>query len=121
MYTSKDAAKIRDTDMSMGAKALVFYADKHPILLVLPGDKKVNFRKVKHTFGIKDLRMATKEEVTELTGLEVGAIPPVGQAMRIKSYYDVSIAGKEKVAFNAVVQVDDLLKAEVPIIADFAE
>ena len=128
VYTSAEAARVRDTDISMGAKALVCYADGRPALLVLPGDKKADFRKFKRTFGVKDLRMATKDEVKELTGLEVGAIPPVGRAMSIKSYYDASIAEKEKVTFNdglhtvsMIMSVKDLLKVEVPIIADFAE
>ena len=58
VYTSLDAAKIRDTGLSNGAKALVFMADGKPILIVVPGDKKVDLRKFKQKFSIKDLRMA---------------------------------------------------------------
>ena len=43
VYTSEDAAKIRDTGLSMGAKALILFADNTPILVVVPGDKKLDF------------------------------------------------------------------------------
>src|SRR3990167_1927785 len=91
VYTSADAAKIRDTGLSSGAKTLVFMADGNPILIVVPGDKKVDLRKFKQKFNVKDLRMASITEVKEITTLEVGSIPPVGKAMNLKSYFDSSI------------------------------
>jgi len=126
VYTSQDAAKIRDTDISMGAKALVLFADKSPILVVVPGDKKIDFKKFKREFDVKDLRMATKEEVLELTGLEVGAIPPVGKAMELVSYFDEGFKQKEKVAFNAglhttsiITTPNGLIKVEDPVFGNF--
>lgn len=41
VHTSYDASKIRGVNISLGAKALVLVADKNPILVVDPGDKKV--------------------------------------------------------------------------------
>ena len=126
VYTSADAAKIRDTTMSMGAKALVFFADKVPILIVVSGDRKVNTKKFKKEFAIKDLRLATPEEVLSLTSLKVGSIPPVGKALDIKSYYDVAFKEKEEVAFNAgshttsiTMQACDLITVEDPIFGNF--
>ena len=126
VYTSADAAKIRDTGISNGAKALVFIADGDPILIVVPGDKKVDLRKFKQQFHIKDLRMASLIEVKEITTLEVGSIPPVGKVMNLKSYFDSSFLKKEVVAFNAGshsvsirMKASDLIKVENPIIESF--
>jgi len=128
VYTSEDAAKIRDTNASQGAKALILYADKKPVLVVVPGDKKVDFKKYKTLTGTKDLRMATPEEVLELTGLEIGSIPPVGRAMDLPSYYDKSFEEKDVAAFNAgahtvsvVMNAADLIKVEEPILADLTK
>ena len=125
VYTSEQAARIRDTDISMGAKALICYADKSPVLLVVPGDKKADFKKYKQTFGVKDLRMATPTEVLELTGLEVGSIPPVGKALGLPSYYDSSFGEKDYVSFNAgshtssvKMKASDLIGIEDPVLAD---
>ena len=128
VFTSEEAAKIRNTDISMGAKALVFYADSKPVLLVVPGDKKADSKKFKKAFGIKDLRMAAPEEVLSLTGLKVGSIPPVGKAMNLPSYFDESFKLKDKVAFNAgmhtvsiVMTAKDLIRAENPKILDLVQ
>ncbi|KKS22625.1 MAG: YbaK/prolyl-tRNA synthetase associated region [candidate division WWE3 bacterium GW2011_GWA1_41_8] len=121
VYTSEQAARIRDTDISMGAKALICYADKSPVLLVVPGDKKADFKKYKQTFGVKDLRMATPTEALELTGLEAGSIKALG----LPSYYDSSFGEKDYVSFNAgshtssvKMKASDLIGIEDPVLAD---
>jgi len=125
--TSEEAAKIRNTDMSVGAKALVFFADEKPILVVVPGDKRVDTQLFKNTFGINDLRFATAKEVLDVTGIEIGAVPPVGKALNLKSYFDESFKQKENVAFNAgkhtisiYMKASDLIKTEEPEFGDFA-
>jgi len=101
VYTSEAAARVRGTDLASGAKALVMKADKKPILVVLPGDKKVDMKKFKKEFNFSDVAMVTKDEVIKLTEIEVGAVPPFGNLMGLPSYYDKSIGEKEKVVFNA--------------------
>lgn len=125
VHTSADAAKIRDTDVSNGAKALVMFADKKPLLFVVPGNKKADFKKIKKTLKVKDLRMATPEEVLDLTTLKVGSIPPIGRAINLKSYFDSSFQTKDKVAFNAgslttsiIMKAKDLIDLENPEIVD---
>lgn len=128
VFTSEEAAKIRDSDPSTGAKALVMYADKDPVLLVVPGNKKVDFRKFKKLKGIKDLRMANPQEVTSLTTLEIGSIPPVGKVLGIKSFFDQSFEEMENVAFNAgslttsvFMKAKDLINIEKPEILNIVK
>lgn len=52
---------------------LIMKADDKFIAVALRGDCKVDFKKVKKEFGIKDLRMATPDEFTNLTHLPIGA------------------------------------------------
>lgn len=124
VHTSLEAARIRDTDISMGAKALVLYADKTPVLVVVPGDKKLDFRKFKSEFKIKDLRLASPEEVTKLTTLVIGSIPPVGKVLKLQSYFDESFLEKDMIAFNAgslttsiTMHAKDLIKVESPMLS----
>ncbi len=127
VFTSADAAKVRDTSPSDGAKALVFVADKNPILVVLPGDKKVDTKIFKKIFNIKDLFMADKEKVCEVTTLEVGSIPPIGKVLGLKSYYDAVFKEKDVVVFNAgshtksiKMKAKDLITCEEPTFGGFA-
>src|SRR5690349_19692050 len=52
---------------------LMMKADSQDLALVIRGDCKADFKKIKKDFKFKDLRLATPEEFTELTGLPVGA------------------------------------------------
>src|SRR5947209_16805950 len=78
VYTSEEAAAVRGTPLSSGAKALVVKAGEAFVLLVLPADRKLDSRKARAGLGAKALRFATREEVGQLTGLQPGSIPPFG-------------------------------------------
>ncbi|MBT6401608.1 hypothetical protein HN803_01780 [candidate division WWE3 bacterium] len=125
VHTSADAAKVRDTDLAQGAKALVMIGDKEPYLFVVPADQRADFRKIKAAVGIKDLRMASPDEVEDLTTLKVGSIPPVGKAIGLTSFFDTSFSEKENVVFNAgslttsiIMKASDLLALEQPQVED---
>src|SRR6516165_4270893 len=78
VFTSEQAAAVRGTPLSSGAKALVLKAGDAFLLAVLPADRKLKSKKAREALGVKSLRFASKEEVLQLTGLEPGAIPPFG-------------------------------------------
>lgn len=128
VYTSEDAAKIRGTDLSAGAKALVLFADGKPIMVAVAGDRKIDFSLFKKLYGVKDLRMATKEEVLNVTGVPIGAVPPYGSIFGIPLYEDESIHNNEQMAYNAglhtksiSMSVADFEKIEKPIIGSFSK
>lgn len=126
VYTSEEAAQIRGAKMEQGAKALIFRADGQPVLIVVPGNKRVDTKKFKQVYGIKDLKFLSPEEVFELTGLEVGAIPPLGNAMGLPTYADESLLRNETIEFNAGAHTksihlrsDDYLKICPAILGNF--
>lgn len=127
VYTSEEAARVRGTSLDQAAKALVFRADWRPLLLVVPGDKRVDTKGFKKRFKIKDLRMATKEDVEELTGLTSGAVPPFGNALGLPTYLDELLLEKEEVVFNAgshtrsiKMSPHDLVTLVQPTLGDFS-
>jgi len=127
VYTSEQAAQVRGVELSMGAKALIFKADGRPVMLVVPGDRKVDSQAFKKAFQIKDLALMKAEEVKELTGVEVGAVPPLGNLWGIPTYFDASFQTKEWAAFNAglhtrslKMKARDLLAAVSPTMGSFA-
>lgn len=67
-------------------------ADDTFVARVFRGDCKVDFKKVKNQFNIKDLRMATPEEFTNLTDLPIGAarayIPNVHKTIIDKKVFE---------------------------------
>ena len=128
VYTSQDAARLRDTDIKEGAKALVMIADKKPIMVTLSGAAKADFKLLKKLFGFKDLRMATPEEVEQITTVKIGAVPPFGSLAGIPTFQDESLAANKNITFNAghhqrsiTMSYQDYLRAEQPTVANFSK
>lgn len=101
VYTSEEAAKVRGTKIKQGAKALVMLADKKPVLLVLSAAQKVDTAKFKKLFGFKDLRMGKAPEVKEITGVEIGAVPPLGNLMNLETFVDRGLGENKEIAYSA--------------------
>ncbi len=99
--TCEDSARVRGTSMDQGAKALICFGDKKPILIILPCSHKLNVKVFKSLFGVKDLRFATPQEVENLTGLQIGAIPPFGHLFDIPTYVEQNLGINKVIAFNA--------------------
>lgn len=126
VFTSEEAAKVRNTDVHQGAKALVLQADKEFILLVLPADLKADLDKLQKLKGYKKLVMASKESVKSKTGLEVGCIPPFGSLLGLKTLVDSRLSENIEIAFNAgrhdrsiKMSYEGYLKFESPEVVNF--
>ncbi len=125
--TSQEAAAVRGTPLHEGAKALVFAADETTVLAVVPANKRVGTRAFKRAFGIKNLRMVTPDELRELTGLPVGAVPPFGSVLSLPTYVDSGLLENERISFNAgsqtasiVMACRDYIAVEQPTLGEFA-
>lgn len=102
VYTSEQAAQIRGSNLKEGAKALIFIADGQPIMIVVPGDKKVDTKRFKEISAVQDLHMATPGEVeVAMGGVKVGAVHPFGNLHSLPVYADQSVGGNNQIVFNA--------------------
>lgn len=99
--TSEEAANVRGTPLSSGAKALVVKADQTFRLLVLPADRKLASSKARRSVSARKLRFATVDEVRERTGLEPGAIPPFGSLFGLPTTCDPALGAHDRINFNA--------------------
>ena len=107
--TSEESAKIRGTKLEQGAKALLEFADDIPVLIVLSASRKLDNNRFKAQFGIKNLRMATKEEVVKITSTEIGAVPPFGNLFSTKVYVDRGLLDNREIAFNAGMRTRSII------------
>jgi Ala-tRNA(Pro) deacylase len=124
-------AAIRGTEPGQGAKAMLCRVKESAdvlILAVLPGDKKVDFRKVAAAFGFRKATLASPEDAMNETGCVIGAIPPFSFSPRIKLVVDPALVQRhDEIAFNAgrldtsiVLNSEDYLKAAQPTLADIS-
>lgn len=128
VFTSEDAAKIRGSSLKHGAKALIMKADKQPIMIVVPGDKKIDTSTFRKLYKIRDLEMAKPEEVEHISGVKIGAVPPLGNLFKIPLYFDKTIVDNKTIFFNAgshsksiSMKGSDLEKVTKPIVGEFSK
>src|SRR5258706_13042188 len=105
--TSEEAAKVRpDISLSQGAKALIVRYksnEEHKYaMLVIPGDKRFDSKKVKLLLNSKDLTFASTEDVVRITnGVVPGGVPPFGNLFGLDVFVNPSLLQNEEIAFNA--------------------
>ncbi len=106
--TSEEAAQTRPGyTLQQGAKAIIARVkrsknDKQFVMLVFPADRRFDNRAVKQFFQAKDVRFATEEEVTTLTGgVQLGGVPPFGNLFNLPVYVDPALFEQERIVFNA--------------------
>lgn len=101
--TSEEAAKVRNSKLSEGAKALIFTTGTGYIMAVVPGDERVNTDAMKINYGFNKLKMTSPEEAQQVSGAEVGGVPPFGNLFvnPIPVYAEKSLLNNEYIEFNA--------------------
>ena len=72
-------------------KSLLFKTDNTFSLFLVAGDKKVSLNKIKKTLNLKNVCMATAEEVKKVTGYTIGGVSPVGHLNKIDTFVDISL------------------------------
>lgn len=108
--TSEESAKARGEDVKIGGKAIVLKVDTDFKLFVLSAALKINSKRIKEYFNAKSIRFASTEELSTLTGLVPGSVPPFGKPLLdFDLYVDGSIARNEKIAFNAGSLTDSII------------
>ncbi len=75
-------------DKSDIVKTLIYIADNEPVVFLIPGDRDLNEAKVISHLKTGELRMASSEEVREISGCDVGYAGPVGLKKAVKIYAD---------------------------------
>ncbi len=127
--TSEASAKARGEDISVGGKAIVMKIDGDYKLFVLSAALRIDSQKIKNHFGAKKLRFASAEELSAVTGLVPGSVPPFGKPiLDIDLYVDSSIVRNEIIAFNAgsltdsiVMSTEDYLLVARPTLLEFSQ
>jgi Ala-tRNA(Pro) deacylase len=74
--------------------------DGRVILVVLPGDKRFDAKRVAGKARARKVSFASPETVLEVAGCEVGCVPPFGHLKPVQVYMARQLLWKEHVYFN---------------------
>jgi Cys-tRNA(Pro) deacylase len=89
--TAKDAAIALDCDVGAIVKSLLLKTEDRFILCLVAGDKRCSLNKLKKINNIKDISMASPEEVKTQTGYTIGGVSPVGHLNNVEIFIDKSL------------------------------
>lgn len=101
VYTNPAMAETLGVSEAQTVKSLVLSTkEKKPVVFVMPGDKKIDWKAAAKTAGTKKVGFAKPEEVLELVGCEVGCVPPFGHMTDLTIYFDGALMHQPAVYFN---------------------
>ena len=127
VFTSKEAAEVRGTELKQGTKALVLKTDEGFIQACVAGNKELDIEKLQKITLFKRIELADAKEVRKVTGCNIGSVPPFGNLFELKVYFDKSVLENEILAFNAgshtrsiKMKAKDLVKVVNPIVGEFS-
>lgn len=94
--TVLDAARALGVEPADIIKSVAFEAkDQTVVLVIAPGDRRIDANKVAHIFGLERLKMASPARVLEVTGYPAGGVPPVGHPEGLRVLMDATLLERQ--------------------------
>ena len=126
-HTAQDAADAIGCALAQIAKSIIFRsASGRPVLVIASGTNRVDEKKIRALLGEK-IERASPEFVKEMTGFEVGGVPPLGHASLCVVYLDEDLRRYPTLwaaggTGNAVFEIgfDELVTRSGAVVADVA-
>jgi len=101
VYTNPAMAEALGVGEAETVKSLVLMTKEgNLIVLVLPGNKKVDWKQAAAAAKTKKVTFAKPEDVSQAVGCEVGCVPPFGHMTALPIYMDPDLTKKKFVYFN---------------------
>ena len=94
--TAIEAASSLGCEVGAIVKSLLFKTENSFTLCLVAGDRKASIIKIKKTLNIKDVSMASADEVKDVTGFTIGGVSPVGHLNKIDVLIDNSLKRFER-------------------------
>ena len=96
------AARATGFPLEMTVKTLVVELDrKRYCLVLLPGHRELNLKKLASTFKVKRTAMVDIQTAERLTGYLIGGISPFGTRQRLETVMESSILNHKQILINA--------------------
>ena len=89
--TALEASSSLGCEVGAIVKSLLFKTENSFILCLIAGDKKASLKKIKNILEIRDVSMASADDVKKITGYTIGGVSPVGHLNLINIFIDNSL------------------------------
>ena len=89
--TAQDAANSLKCEVGAIVKSLLFRTENSFLICLIAGDKRCSLNKLKKITQIKDISMASPDDVKTQTGYTIGGVSPIGHLKKINIFVDNSL------------------------------
>ena len=89
--TALEAASSLGCEVGAIIKSLLFKTEEGFVLCLVSGDKRASLNKLKKILNLKDVSMASAEEVKKVTGYTIGGVSPIGHLNQVEILIDESL------------------------------
>ena len=96
-HNAELAARELGVELGQIANTILLLVDGAPMVVVISGDRRIDFKKVKALRGAKKVRLAGPDDVVAHTGFAVGAVSPVALPAGIPVFMDSSLRRYETI------------------------
>jgi Cys-tRNA(Pro)/Cys-tRNA(Cys) deacylase len=101
----EQAAQERGQHESQLVRSILFQIRPEEFVMVLvAGPAQVDWKKFRQLVGRSRVRMATEDEVLDVTGYRVGTVSPFGTARQVKVMIDASVLKEKEVSIGSGVR-----------------
>jgi len=130
-YTAEGVAQDLGVPVAQVVKAMLVRCDgSWYVLVVIPGDERLDLEKVRASVGAGKVNLASKQEVERVTGYTVGAVSVIGLKQGgVLTFVDEGVLDLEQVIISSgrpeaglALSTDDIMAAlEGAQVGDFCE
>lgn len=109
--TSMDTVRETGFNIQHGAKSILFKTKTGFKLVIIRGDNRADFKKLRNHFGTNKIRMASPEEVLTVMRVPIGACYPFGKIAGVEMIVDHTLADVDQMHFSPGTHFDHVSMA----------
>jgi len=100
----EQAASDRNQRPEQVVRSILFQVRPEEFVMVLmAGREQVDWRSLRKLVGRSRMRMATEDEVLEVTGYRIGTVSPLGMKRQVRVLIDSSVLKEEEISIGSGV------------------
>jgi Cys-tRNA(Pro) deacylase len=119
VHSLEQAAEERGQEPEQVVRSILFRLAKgHYIMVLMAGPSQISWSALRQYLGQSRVTTASREEVLQVTGYELGAVSPFGLSSPIRVLVDESVLEQEEVSIGSgergltvILRTEDLMRA----------
>jgi len=101
----EEAASARNQRLGQVVRSILFQVrDGEFVMVLMAGPAQIDWKKLRQIAKRSRVRMATEEEVLEVTGYRIGTVSPFGLRNQVRVLIDASVLKEEEISIGSGIR-----------------